>query len=39
MLLKTKSKEDKLLELKNLFYKNLISKEEYERARKKIIEE
>lgn len=35
----TKSKEDKLLELKNLFDKNLITREEYERARKKIIEE
>jgi len=35
----TKSKEDRLIELKNLFDKNLISKEEYERARKKIIEE
>lgn len=35
----TKSKEDKLAELKNLFDKNLISKEEYDRARRKIIEE
>ena len=34
-----KSKEDKLAELKNLLEKNLISKEEYDRARKKIIEE
>lgn len=35
----TKSKEERLMELKNLYDKNLISKEEYERARKKIIEE
>ena len=34
-----KSKEDKLAELKDLFDKGLITKEEYEQARKKIIEE
>lgn len=35
----TKSKEERLLELKNLFEKGLISKEEYENARRKLIEE
>ena len=34
-----KSKEEKLLELKALFDKGLITKEEYDQARKKIIEE
>ena len=34
-----KSKEERLLELKNLFEKGLISKEEYENARRKLIEE
>ena len=35
----SKSKEDKLRELKNLFEKDLITKEEYEKAKQKILEE
>lgn len=34
-----KSKEDRLRELKNLFEKELITKEEYEKAKQKILEE
>ena len=34
-----KSKEDRLRELKNLFEKELITKEEYEKAKAKILEE
>ena len=34
-----RSKEERLIELKNLFEKELITKEEYERAKKKILEE
>lgn len=34
-----KSKEDRLRELKNLYEKELITKEEYEKAKQKILEE
>lgn len=34
-----KSKEEKLRELKDLFDKNLITKEEYEREKKRVLEE
>jgi hypothetical protein len=34
-----KSKEDRLKELKNLYEKELITKEEYDRAKQKILEE
>jgi hypothetical protein len=34
-----KSKEERLKELKNLFEKDLITKEEYEKAKQKILEE
>lgn len=36
---KPKSKEEKLIELKGLFEKELITKEEYDRAKKKILDE
>ena len=35
----TKSKEERLIELKNLFEKGLITKEEYDRAKQKILDE
>lgn len=35
----TKSKEERLIELKSLFEKGLITKEEYERAKQKILDE
>ena len=35
----TKSKEERLVELKSLFEKGLITKEEYERAKQKILDE